>query len=394
MRGPDTLEAAPPGAPSFVDLAQFDALIAGLRARGYTVVGPTKRDSAIVYDELTSAADLPAGWTDEQAPGTYRLTRRPDAARFGFTVGPHAWKRFLHPSVLRLVSARRSGDGPALEPAGDSPPRYAFVGVRACELAAIERQDQVFLSGPFVDHHYEARRDEAFIVAVQCTKAGGTCFCASMGTGPHVRGRFDVSLTELPAWQPHGFVVVAGTKRGAELLGDVPHREATGEEIGAAEALVADAAAHMGRTLETDGLKDALLDHLEHPRWDDVASRCLTCGNCTMACPTCFCTTIDDTMSLAGDRAERWRKWDTCFSVEFSYMGGGSVRLSPRSRYRQWLTHKLANWHDQFGVSGCVGCGRCITWCPVGIDITVEARAIREAAGATGIRPETADDLC
>ncbi|MBF0393567.1 MAG: 4Fe-4S dicluster domain-containing protein, partial [Alphaproteobacteria bacterium] len=115
----------------------------------------------------------------------------------------------------------------------------------------------------------------------------------------------------------------------------------------------------------------------EHPRWDEVAKRCLTCGNCTMVCPTCFCTTVDDVTDLGGTRTERVRSWDSCFTLDFSYIHGGSVRNEGSSRYRQWITHKLSSWHDQFGSSGCVGCGRCITWCPVGIDITEEVGAIR-----------------
>ena len=133
----------------------------------------------------------------------------------------------------------------------------------------------------------------------------------------------------------------------------------------------------MGREMNTDGIHDLLLANLEHPRWEEVAGRCLTCGNCTMVCPTCFCTSVEDTSDLAGVSAERSRRWDSCFTMDFSYIHGGSVRASPKSRYRQWMTHKLATWWDQFGSSGCVGCGRCITWCPVGIDITEEVRAIR-----------------
>jgi ferredoxin len=99
-----------------------------------------------------------------------------------------------------------------------------------------------------------------------------------------------------------------------------------------------------------------------------------------MACPTCFCTTVDDVTDLTGSQAVRSRRWDSCFSMDFSYIHGGSVRSSGASRYRQWLTHKLASWQDQFGASGCVGCGRCITWCPVGIDLTEEVEAIRQDA--------------
>jgi ferredoxin len=160
----------------------------------------------------------------------------------------------------------------------------------------------------------------------------------------------------------------------------VPHREAEQTDIGRAEEIVAQTAAHMGRSMDTSGIKELLYRNLDHPRWDNVASRCLTCTNCTMVCPTCFCTTVEDTTDLTGERAERWRKWDSCFTMDFSYIAGGSVRSSAKSRYRQWMTHKLASWIDQFGTSGCVGCGRCITWCPVGIDITEEVRAIRETS--------------
>jgi sulfhydrogenase subunit beta (sulfur reductase) len=135
----------------------------------------------------------------------------------------------------------------------------------------------------------------------------------------------------------------------------------------------------MGRTMDTKGIKELLYRNYENPRWDDVAKRCLTCGNCTMVCPTCFCTTVEDITDLTGEHVERWRKLDSCFTMDFSYIHGGSVRSSPRARYRQWMTHKLATWIDQFGTSGCVGCGRCITWCPVGIDITEETGAIRDS---------------
>jgi sulfhydrogenase subunit beta (sulfur reductase) len=114
-----------------------------------------------------------------------------------------------------------------------------------------------------------------------------------------------------------------------------------------------------------------------------VASRCLGCANCTLACPTCFCASVSDTTDLEGETAARVRRWDSCFTLDHSYIHGGSVRASLRARYRQWLTHKLASWIDQFGVSGCVGCGRCITWCPVGIDITEEVAAIRARDGAS-----------
>ena len=136
-----------------------------------------------------------------------------------------------------------------------------------------------------------------------------------------------------------------------------------------------------------NNLQALLYRNYNNERWQDLAQRCLDCGNCTMACPTCFCSKVEDITDLTGDHAERWREWDSCFTMDFSYIHGGSVRATTRSRYRQWLVHKLATWLDQFGSSGCVGCGRCITWCPVGIDLTEEVRLIRGSETS----PETAD---
>ncbi len=366
-----------PGDRFVLERPRLQQLFDALAGQGYRVVGPTVRDGAIVYAELAGAAELPVGWTDEQDAATYRLRRRDDQAVFGYVVGPHSWKRYLHPPDLRLWRARREGAGFRVLPEDGAVPRLAFLGVRACELHAIAIQDRVFLHGPHVDPDYRARRENAFLVAVNCGQAGGTCFCASMNTGPAATAGFDLALTEVLGDGRHVFVGEVGTGRGAEVLCGVPCRVAGPDDRRAAARVVARAAGHMGRRLDTAGIKDLLYRNYEHPRWDDVAGRCLACGNCTLVCPTCFCTTVEDVTDLTGDEAERRRKWDSCFTTAFSYIHGGSVRPSTGGRYRQWLTHKLATWIDQFGTSGCVGCGRCITWCPAAIDITEEVRAIR-----------------
>jgi sulfhydrogenase subunit beta (sulfur reductase) len=350
------------------------ALLGALAARGYEVLGPTVRDGAIVYDAIGAVSDLPAGWTDRQDAGRYRLERRSDNALFGFAVGPHSWKRFLHPPMQTLWKARKSGAGLEIVPPEPAERKFAFIGVRSCELHAIAIQDKVFLEGPYADTGYAARRRGAFIVAVNCGEAGGTCFCVSMKTGPKAESGFDLALTELP---DHRFLVEAGSAAGAELLESLPKSVANDADRQAADAVVARTASRMGRSLDTTGIKELLQGNPTHQRWENAAARCLACGNCTMACPTCFCTTVDDHSDLTGNSAERVRKWDSCFTLDFSYIHGGAVRQSGSSRYRQWMTHKLASWYDQFGTSGCVGCGRCITWCPVGIDITEEAAAIR-----------------
>jgi len=372
-----------------IERDDLDRLIEVL-AREHEVLGPVVREEAIVWGPVRSTADLPRGWTDEQEGGRYRLRRRDDEALFGYAVGPHSAKRFLYPPEVRLWRASRAADGRvAVEVDPEPAPRYAFLGLRACELAAIAVQDRVLLGeGPAQDPVYAARREQAFFVAVHCGSPAGTCFCVSMDTGPRARGGFDLALTEVLADGAHYFVAEVGSDRGAAVLAEVPSTPAAPAETGAAERVTTEAAGRMGRRLDTAGLADLLQESYDHPRWDDVAERCLSCANCTLVCPTCFCTTVADTTDLTGDHAERWRRLDSCFNLEFSYLHGGSVRSSTRSRYRQWMTHKLSTWWDQFGTTGCIGCGRCVTWCPVGIDITEESAAIQADAGA----PRAEDD--
>lgn len=363
-----------------LDLDELDAVLRVLRDDGRELVGPTVQGDAIVLDTIHGIADLPRGVGDEQAPGRYRLRDRGDEALFGFAAPQHSFKRELLVPRVTLVKLRRSAKGLAIEEPPRPERRLAFVGVRACDIVAIETQDRVLRDGPYADSDYAARREQIFILAVHCASPSGTCFCASMGTGPRASSGFDLAVTELLAPE-HVFIVEVGTEAGRAVLERVSHRAATGDEESAADHVVDEARAHMGRTMDQTNIRDLLMSNLEHPRWDDVADRCLGCANCVLACPTCFCTSVEDTSNLAGDEATRTRRWDACFTMDFAYLHGDGVRPSIRGRYRQWLTHKVATWHDQFGMSGCVGCGRCITWCPVGIDITEEVAAIRATPG-------------
>ena len=379
--------------PAVLDRDGLQALVAALLAQGRTVVGPTVRDGAVVLAELTSAAQLPYGWGVEADAGRYRLVPRADGAAFAHSAGPQSWKNFLRPARERLWSADRTPQGEVVFTEEDAAqPSYAFLGVRPCDLRAIAVQDRVLTGGRFEDSGYGRRRRDVLVIAAECTEPGGTCFCVSAGGGPSAEKGYDLALTEVVDEGGHRFLVRVGSEDGARLLEQVPHRAADrGLEESARDAVDA-ARERMGRTLPEVDLRDLLTGSPTAARWEDVAARCLTCGNCTMVCPTCFCVTTEEVTDLTGDHTERWQRWDSCFDLDFSYLHGGPVRTSGRSRYRQWLTHKLATWYDQFGSSGCVGCGRCITWCPVGIDITEEATALhaeREARAAQEAGNET-----
>jgi ferredoxin len=359
-----------------IEAPQLQTLIDGLKDRGYAVLGPRRRGDAIGIDTLDRIEDLPRRCTTTQAPGRYRLEESPGVETYEFTPGADSFKRWLHPPQQTEFRFRREGSGfVPIESAPATMPRHAFLGIRACEIAAIAVLDRVFLEGRYRDPGYSRRREGVFLVAVNCASAGGSCFCTSTGTGPRVERGFDLALTELrdPA---HRFLVEIGSDRGAELAAQLPGGPAPADAIAAAAALVARCADAMPRRFDPARVARRLRETPEHPRWAAIAERCLACANCTIVCPTCFCTTAVDRTDLAGTTATRERHWDSCFTLGFSHLHGGSVRTSTASRYRQWMTHKLSAWLEQFGTLGCVGCGRCVTWCPAGIDLAAQAAAV------------------
>lgn len=353
-------------------------LLANLTQMGYQIVGPQVKDNTIIYAPLSQAEDLPRGYLSEQKPGSYRLVYTGHENYFDITPGPHSWKMLFFPPRSQLVAFQQSGTSQSweIEAANETLPPYALFGVRPCELAAIQVQDRVFLREDFKDPIYRKRRQSSFIITVNCLHPCGTCFCASMGTGPEAKAGYDISLTELE----DVFLVKTGSEAGKMVLSDLPWQPAGAFLIQTAQQEIEKARNNMGRSLPNPEELPILLNNLNHPQYENVSKRCLSCANCTQVCPTCFCWDVQDLNDLSGSSVQRDRVWDSCFNPEYSYVFGGNSRPKTRSRYRQWITHKLAGWYQQFGTSGCVGCGRCITWCPAGIDITVEAAALREEA--------------
>ncbi|MGE5319378.1 MAG: 4Fe-4S dicluster domain-containing protein [Hyphomicrobiaceae bacterium] len=362
-----------PDRAGFLRLAQLPSLVAGLMAQGYQCLGPARENGAIVMRALESPEGLPRGLQAEQAPGHYRLTSDPLHRYFAWANGPQAIKPQTFAPQESLWRVERDAAG-ALQfaPVAPAVVKQAIIGVRACDLAALALQDAHFLREDRRDPHYAQRREQLFLVAVQCAEPAATCFCASTGDGPTPTAGYDLALAELA----DGFVAVPGSKKGEAVLGALKLAPATSQQIEAARRQGQSTAAAQTRRLPSRNLRDGLMGHLEHPRWDDVAARCLACGNCTAVCPTCFCHAEVDTPALDGRSSLHERTWDSCFGEAHGHLHGFNVRADIRSRYRQWLTHKLATWHDQFGRSGCVGCGRCIAWCPVGIDLTEEVAAL------------------
>lgn len=371
---------------SFIEAGRLDDLLGALRAQGREILGPVVADGAIITAPIASAAELPFGWQTTPSPGRVRLERRspadPRAGRaFDHTTSWSGIKPFTFPARVDALSFEPDAGGRLtvrVEAAPSAP--MAIIGARACDLAALAVHDRVLLGGPAADPDYAARRSDLFVVAVECALAGATCFCTSMGTGPEVTGGADVILSELA----DGFVARAGSPAGERLLAALELGDPTAAQEGTAAAQVAATRASMGNAVVADGLPERLLANLDHPRWAEVAERCLACGNCTLVCPTCFCTAPTIRSDLDGVASTVERRWDSCFTEGFAQVAGGNFRPEHRDRYRQWLTHKFGTWWEQFGSSGCVGCGRCIAWCPVGIDVREELAVI---AAPTAVSP-------
>jgi ferredoxin len=368
------------GADVRIDIQGFRLLFAAIQQRGYTVIGPAVRDGVISYQPLNSVEDLPAGWTTEQQSGSYRVKRRCDDALFGYTSGLKSLKNFLQRSAITVFRRHRNSGPFKILREATTAPRYAFLGMRGCELAAIRIQDRVLQEDQDWDTFYRDTRRECLIVAVHCREAANTCFCKSMGTGPRVQGAFDLALTEFPAGDNHEFLVEVGSALGAEILNEIPFTESSAALREGAQAAIQHAETMIQRRLDLTGIADPLKD-LENPRWEGVGEGCVGCGTCTMVCPTCFCTTFEDAREITVQNAGPIRNWDPCFTIEYSFIHGTASGVSNKMKYRQWLLHKLSYLADPFSTTACVGCGRCATWCPVGIDIIKEIEVLRTNQG-------------
>lgn len=357
----------------YLPRAEFDHLLQLLKQQGYRTFAPQVKDGAILYQPIDHSSQLPCGVRDEQQPGQYRLRHTDDPHWFAWANGPQCLKPLsFAPEEILWRATRDSERRLSFQTVEPEVSPVAVIGVRACDLAALRLQEAHFLQAEYPDPYFQARRRALLLIAVDCAFPAETCFCTSTGDGPAVTDGYDIRMAELD----EGLVVWVGSKVGAKLVDALGLLPASQRQIDRVEAQTAEAKRRQTRRLPPGDLNSLLFSRLNHPRWDEVGDRCLACGNCTSVCPTCFCHSEQETPALDGDTSEHRRRWDSCFSHDHSYIHGLLVRPDSRSRYRQWLTHKLGGWIEQYGRSGCVGCGRCISWCPVGIDLTEEAAAI------------------
>lgn len=362
----------------YIESSEINNLILLLKDFGYKTIAPKVYENTIIYDEINSIKELPLGYTDSQDKGNYSLIKTDSNTFFNYNVGAYSWKKFLFPPIDVIFKAKKEGNSFKIIEEDKKYESLAFIGVRACELKALNIQDKIFIEGEYINLNYKNRRENIFIVAVNCSKAGNTCFCLSTESGPEVESDYDLSLTEVINKTEHFFIIKAGTKKGLDILEKLKIHKASSEQINKSIAVIDKTKGEMKKLFDRKNIKENLDKNLENDHWNEISKKCLSCANCTMVCPTCFCFSVEDITDLKGENAERVKKWSSCFTLEHSYIHGGSIRKSTASKYRQWLTHKFSTWFEQFDTSGCVGCGRCITWCPVGIDITEEIKLLTQ----------------
>ena len=297
---------------------------------GYRVYAPVKREQKVYMEETVDGSAL----------------------ELDHVVTVNGVKDIMLPRCEAL--ARFRVDEISVQPIEEPAGKRLIFGGRPCDAASLVILDPILMD-PVRDSRYARKREETTIVTVACSRADGACFCESMGYGPHDETGSDVIF--LPSGD--SYLVRALSDKGRALLSELGLEADAGGEP--------DAPPQLTRKVSTEGLKDWLDRNFESEKWRDVSINCISCGTCYYLCPTCHCFDITDEAGVS--KGERYRIWDCCSFSGFTQMAGHQPRVGRHARYRQRIMHKFKYTVDNVDLVACVGDGRCIRHCPVGVDI-------------------------
>jgi hypothetical protein len=263
----------------FLPHVSLQNMLTAIQHAGYQCVGPQVKEGAIVYDMLARSEQLPWGWREKQTPGSYQLEKIDKNEAFAWANGPQAIKPILFKPKETVFRVERSAEGKlSFTPHEASGPPVAVFGVRACDIAGMVVQDKVFVTNKSADFRYRKRREQLFVVAVNCGYSSQNCFCVSAGTGPEVKDNYDIVMTELG----NGFVVNAGSEKGRKILDLLQLSNAETTQFEKAEQRRQQARQMQTKRIPFDNSKklyEVLFANLDHTRWKEVADICLSCGN-------------------------------------------------------------------------------------------------------------------
>lgn len=328
----------------------LEELVAGLSA-DYEVIGPVRKTSdSWVFAPIERPGDL--------------------ALDFGATLLPP--KKWFFPAEEPLMTFRVEGSE-VLDDSVEAPDRVLF-GLHPCDVNGLLLMDNVF-SGAYEDPYYRARRDKTLIVGVSCKEAQSGCTCNAWGTDESHWG-FDLFLTDLG----DVYFVSVGTVKGAELLDrNVETRDVTVDDVTRFQEAMHRFKESFAEELDTEQLPLLLDAKFDSPIWDELGARCLSCGACSMVCPTCYCFDVEDRLDADGTTGTRVRVWDSCQFKEFAEVAHGhNFREARASRVKYRYYHKQWGYLSKFERVLCVGCGRCARACKAGINPTVVVKALQE----------------
>lgn len=315
------------------------SLFVDFLSKDYKVYGPVKKGTEHVFGPINKASELQLDYRTTILPPK-KLLHKPFETMFHFTT-----------------------DGDIKEKQKDEE-KQVLLGVHPCDVNAIAVLDKAYM-GEYPDPYYQEKRKNTIIIALNCNTMGETCFCSLFGTGPALESKYDILMTDLE----NEYLLEAGSKPGYDILEKLGVSAASSNAVAEKQNKVSILMKKMPKPISAEGLSKLLEKSFRHPIWDKLAKECLACGSCTMVCPTCFCYNVIDQIDLDIKNGQRQRVWDSCMMLEFGKVAmGGNFRKDRDARIKQRIYHKMKYMSEQFGMPGCVGCGRCIKTCIKKID--------------------------